>query len=269
MRKAVVVVLLAILAFLLGQFSYNDAKVSLADSGAAILEATPSPTPTPGVVVIEIDKTFEPTTQLTPPPNFDDLTQAQKNKTPQGRFVIKTYDMPRDLEVLWNKILWFSPLRSASGRDPNREKIALLWVIINEYESGFVFDKNGVYTVYSALSTEDQTNNNFTWLFPKDFEELMMRPGDHDWFINSIKTKQPWHESATNDKIVHLVYNVWMSEKDGMDSGRLVPRQYIYYTFTKDATGSRRKLVIFENKEDLVNFENPYNWYLVGKLDKD
>lgn len=255
--------LLAILMLTLGFMVWGWIAPAFADE-AIILETTPTPiiTPTPSptplnVVTIEFIPTPSPVFDLTPAPTA----------TP-AVFVVKEFPMPRETEVLWNKFLWYSPIRSENSSDSNPQKIALLWVIINEYEYSKVINSKGEIVEYGSLSHEDQYNNNFTWLFPKDFYELMMRQGDHDWFRNAMLSNQPWHESEVNDRIVHLVYNVWMSERQGLISGRTVPREYIYYAFVPDRNGVNRNIALYTSKEDLQNGENAYTWFLKGTLDK-
>lgn len=267
MKRAFIIVLLAVFAFLLGQFSYNSAKKSLAEGTTAVItECTPAvitectPTDDTGVITVELKNT--------PSPIKDESLTPQPTITQDTNFVIKEYDMPRDLEVIWNKILWYSPLKTVKGNNPNKQKIRLLWVIINEYDCSIVVDSEGNQYNYHTLTLAEQTSSNFTWLFQKDFEKLMMREGDHEWYRSAVLSNQPWHESTTNDTIVHLVYNMWMSEKEGLNSGRCVPKNYIYYEFTKDNNGENRNLNVYSSKEDLVSRENAYNWYLEGKYDK-
>lgn len=252
---------LAVLILVLGFLFYGWIAPAFADD-EIVVSVTPTPvvTPTPTFndkVTLEYVPEATPISSLTPWPTF----------TP-AVFEVDEYDMPRDLEVLWNKILWYSPLRSENSVNPNPEKIGLLWVIINEYEYSKVINANGEIVEYCSLSKEDQQSYNFTWIYPKDFEKLMMRLGDHDWFRTAVESNQPWHESAVNNRIVHLVYNVWMSERYGLNSGRTVPRDYIYYAFTPDSNGQNRRLSLYITKEDLVNNEHAYTWFLQGTLDK-
>lgn len=255
--------LLAILMLTLGFMTWGWIAPAFAEE-AAVMESTPtatpapSPTPTPETVItIEFIPTPSPVFDLTPAPTATPVV-----------FVVKEFKMPRDIEVLWNKFLWYSPIRSENGADPNPKKIELLWVIINEYECSKVINSKGEVVEYGSLSTEDQRNNNFTWLFPKDFYELMMRQGDHDWFRNAMLTNQPWHESEVNDRVVHTVYNVWMSEREGLISGRTVPRNYLYYAFVPDHSGMKRDIALYTTKEDLQSGENAYTGFLKGTLDK-
>lgn len=231
---------------------------AFAETPAAIME-TASPTPAGTPVVIEFIPSPTPVEELlTPPP-----TVAQ-----DLNFIVQDFDMPRDIETLWLKVLWYCPIRTVKGNNPNPEKIALLWAFINEFECAQVIDANGKVTTYNQLSNEDKVNYNFTWLFPRDWYKLLMRPGDHDWFRTCMETDQPWHESETNSRIVNLVYDVWQSELKGLHSGRTVPREYIYYTFVKDSSGANRKLELYRTKEDLYSGENAYTWFLKGTLDR-
>lgn len=255
--------LLSILILTLGFLFYGWIAPAFAEE-AAVMEPTPTATPTPSptptpetVITIEFIPTPSPVFDLTPAPTATPVI-----------YVVKEFDMPREIEILWNKFLWFSPLRSENSNNPNPKKIALLWIIINEYECSKVVNSNGEVVEYGSLSQEDKQNNNFTWLFPKDFYKLMMRPGDHDWFRIAMETNQPWHESAVNDRIVHLVYNVWMSEREGLLSGRTVPREYLYYAFIKDDNGINRNLTVYKTIEDLQNDEHGLTSFYKGTLDK-
>ena len=255
--------LLAILMLTLGFMAWGWIVPAFAEE-AAVMESTPTATPTPSptptpetVITIEFIPTPSPVFDLTPAPTATPVV-----------YEVKEFPMPRETEVLWNKFIWFSPIKSEGSNNSNPKKIALLWVIINEYECSKVINSKGEIVEYGSLSLEDKQANNFTWLFPKDFYQLMMRPGDHDWFRTAMESKQPWHESAVNDRIVHLVYNVWMSEKEGLNSGRTVPREYIYYAFTKDSNGFNRNLTVYRTMEDLQNNEHGLDRFLKGTLDK-
>lgn len=218
---------------------------------------------TPQVFIVELQSTSTPSPINVPSPI---VTTEPVDKT----YVVKSFQIPRDLEVVCHKILWYSPLRSETGINPNTQKFMLLWVITNEYECSKVINSSGEVVEYSSLSMEDQTSYNFKWLFPKDstFEEIMMRPGDHDWYRNAVETDQPWHESEVNDRIIRIWYNVWMSEKEGLDSGRIVPREYIYYNYMPDANGNMRKIALYKTKEDLQNSTNAFAGPIQGTLDK-
>lgn len=225
---------------------------------AAVME---SPTPTPEATPIVIE--------LIPSPTPEESMLAPLPTAVQDlNFVVENFSMPRDLEVLWLKVLWYCPIRTVKGNNPNPEKIGLLWALINEYQCGKVIDSTGKIMEYVELSDADKTGFNYTYLFSRDWDKLLMRPGDHDWFRNAVETNQPWHESEVNSKIVNVVYDVWQSELKGLNSGRTVPREYIYYAFVADSTGANRKLELYRTKEDLQNAERPYTWFLRGTLDK-
>ena len=254
MKRALVLFLVTVLAVVMGVVSFNTAK----SPSAAIEEPVPTPTPV-GVVVIEFAPTATPQISLTPPPK----------PTQNTNFVVKEYKIPRDLEVTCHKILWYSPLETDKV-NPNKYKFGLLWAIANEYDSEWVVRPGGQILKYNELTQDEKTNYKYTWLFDKDstFRKIMMRPGDHDWFRTSENANVAWHESTANDEIIRIWYNVWMSEKDGLNSGRTVPREYIYYAFTADHNGNNRVLSLYKTKEDMAAGVNAFDWSLAGTLDK-
>jgi len=215
------------------------------------------PEPEPSIIIIEYTAP-EPTATpvLTPPPT--------PVPTPVPVFTIKHYEIPKELEKTCYKILWWSPLRSEHS-DPNVQKFALLWVITNEYMNTLAVTESGDIVERSSLSTDA----NFEWLFPKDptFEEIMTRPGDHDWYVTCERNHQPWHKSETNTTIIHLWYDIWQSELEGLNSGRTVPRDYIYYAFIPDSLGMYRNIALYKTKEDLINGTNAFKWNVTGVLD--
>lgn len=211
----------------------------------------------PEIIVIEYSTPVPSATPLlTPPPTPE--------PTPTPVFTIKHYEIPRDLEKTCHKILWWSPLRSEHS-DPNAQKFALLWVITNEYMNTLVVTESGDIVERSSIGG----GVGFEWLFPKDptFEEIMMRAGDHDWYAACERNHQSWHESETNATIIQLWYDIWQSELEGLNSGRTVPRDYIYYAFVPNSSGICRNIALYKTKEDLINGVNAFKWDVAGVLD--
>lgn len=254
MKRASILFLLMVLTVILGTISFNAAKIPAASPDV------PSPTPTPvNVFTIELAATETPQILLTPPPK----------PTQNLNFVVKEFKIPRDLEVMCHKILWYSPIKTDEV-NPNKYKFGLLWAIANEFQSDLVVRPSGEILKYNELTQQEKNDYTYTWLFERDstFRGIMMRPGDHDWFRTCESSNVAWHESAANDNIIHIWYNIWMSEKEGLNSGRTVPREYIYYAFTPDHNGVNRELSLYKTKEDMINGVNAFDWSVIGVMDK-
>jgi len=152
----------------------------------------PEPTPSPEINVISLEPTVTASISLTPPPTQDPNT-----------IVIDAYEL-NATDVLWlARLAYLSPLYSIEY------KAALMWLVLNRVDS-----EDFPNTVQLVISQNSRSGSGGEFGF-----------WDEDKFIQSDHLEE-------NIALATLVLNQWLSEKDGLNSGRPIPESALFICFT-------------------------------------
>ena len=124
--------------------------------------------------------------------------------------VIAEYELNEDDVKRIARLLWMSPLRDRTA------KAALVWVVCNRID----------HPDFPSTIKENITKSEFSYF------------DSHA------------HLSDTNLEIARLVLNQWLSERDGYNAGRLVPKDGLYIRYTGV---NNRSIEILDSKPTFDN----------------